>query len=109
MANAFHLPADAGTYSIALSQVDKSMTFTTTGGTFLSTSRVVICSGNDIVKTYTVGDGISLSGDLKQLILTFNGSDFKGYEGTTLNASSSFITEGDVEVTFNLEVKKSKL
>ena len=108
MANvSFYNPKDIGGFDLGLTQVNKLLPFKTTTGVFLDAPFVKVYKGTILLKTYTIGDGLTLTGTNedgteKTLTLTLNGSDFSSYQKANLKCECSFFIEGDIEIIFNL-------
>jgi len=106
----FYQPTNIGVTEIGVTQINKLVPFKTTNGLFIAGSVVNVYFCKKLVKTYTIGNGLELTGtntigNEKTLTLTLNGSDFEGYKGSLLEAECTFFNEGDIEITFKISVK----
>ena len=106
----FYQPTSIGVTEIGATQINKLMPFKTTNGVFIAGSVVNVFYCKKLVKTYTIGDGLVLTGTNtlgieKTLTLTLNGTDFAGYKGSLLDAECTFFNEGDIEIIFKISVK----
>ena len=106
----FYQPTNIGVTEIGVTQINKLMPFKTTNGVFIAGSVVNVYFCKKLVKSYTIGDGLDLSGDNtlgveKTLTLTLNGTDFAGYQDALLDAECTFFNEGDIEIIFKISVK----
>lgn len=110
----FFSPPSVGDFTLAASQVDKVISFTSTDGVFVADPYVRVYSGDrgersrGLVAEYDLGDGLALSGnnvagESKTLNLTLQGSLVSGLDfKTTLHAECEFFGVGDVDVTFRV-------
>jgi hypothetical protein len=97
-------------WDLATSQTSKVMTFTFGDGvTAKAGSKVVFEYNGRKVHEYTVGDGITLSAGDTVATVTLNGNDFTSEAGHTVTATCSFVTPGDPEIIFSLNIVKSLL
>ncbi len=103
----FHNPANIGTITLAISQVNKVLPFDFGTYTPLTESKVVVYRGDSIIKTYTVGNGLTLTGNV--ISLNLNGSDYEPYLDKQLQVECNFLIPGDVEIIFQLIIINSKL
>jgi hypothetical protein len=106
----FYQPTSIGVTEIGATQINKLMPFKSTNGVFIPNSVVNVFFCKKLVKTYTIGDGLELTGTNtagteKTLTLTLNGTDFAGYKGSLLDAECTFFNEGDIEIIFKISVK----
>lgn len=106
----FYQPTNIGVTEIGVTQINKLIPFKTTNGVFIAGSVVNVYFCKKLVKTYTIGDGLELTGtntlgNEKTLTLTLNGADFEGYKGSLLDAECTFFNEGDIEIIFKISVK----
>jgi len=106
----FYNPQDAGSYDLMTTQQNKNLDFKSTAGVFSDSARVAYYVGNRLVKVSTLDDDISIIGnnvedEEKTLRLVLNGPNFASYRGGIIEARCTLFTEGDVEVTFKLEIK----
>ena len=106
----FYQPTNIGVTEIGVTQINKLIPFKTTNGVFIAGSVVNVYFREKLVKTYTIGDGLVLTGtntlgNEKTLTLTLNGADFEGYKGSLLEAECTFFNEGDIEIIFKISVK----
>jgi len=113
----FYNPTDIGYFDLGTTQINKALEFKSTEGVFDASSYVKFylkASGQNkrtLFKTYTIGDGITLSGtntqgQEKTAALLINGSDFPNVcVGSILEAECSFFVLGDVEIIFELQIK----
>jgi len=109
--NTFHEPAQLGVFSLAIAQTDKAIPFESLAGVFIAGSVVNFYLGKRLVKSYTVGDGITITGtnltaNLKTATLLIQGADFLTCIGDTLLARCTFFQAGDVDIEFNLKIFK---
>ena len=106
----FYQPTNIGVTEIGVTQINKLIPFKTTNGVFIAGSVVNVYFCKKLVKTYTIGDGLVLTGtntigNEKTLTLTLNGADFEGYKGSLLEAECTFFNQGDIEIIFKISVK----
>ncbi len=106
---AFTNPANAGTYDLKTSQVNQGMVFRSVEGVFLSNARIDFYFFDRHLKTYRLGQGLTLvgtneQGTSKQIDVLLNGADFEGYEGREVRAECSFFNQGDIEAFFKLNI-----
>jgi hypothetical protein len=109
MKKPFYNPVNLCDFSLGITQVDKEFPFKSTAGVFLENAKVLVYRSNSLLKTYTVGSGLTLAGSNvagqeKTMTLSFNGSDFARYAGDTLNVKCTFFNDGDIEIIFNLKI-----
>ncbi len=105
----FYNPQDLGIFDIGITQVDKVIPFKSTAGVFIAGSKVEFYRGKQLVKSYTIGSGLVISGTnteglVKTLSLTLQGSDFSTLGKQSLIGKCTFFTTGDIEMTFNLNI-----
>ncbi len=110
----FSNPKTLGCVVLGATQVNKILPFETTEGVFINDAFVKVYRGEDyrgrkLLITYTVGNGLVLSGTntqgtSKTLSLSLNGPDYVGVAppDQTLKAECSFFTAGDIEIIFDL-------
>lgn len=105
--SAFYDPADAGVFDLGTSQVNKAMEFRNTNGVFSDNAKVDIYKNESLVDTITNLSvvGTNEAGQEKSIIVNFNGSDYQIYKGHRLDCRCTFFNDGDVEVTFKLQIK----
>ena len=106
----FYQPTRIGTVEIGRTQINKLLPFKTTNGVFIGAPIVNVYDGNILVKQYTLGDGLTLTGTNSQgvektLTLEIDGTDYVSYVCTILQAECTFFNVGDVEITFKLDIK----
>jgi len=106
----FYQPTNIGVTEIGVTQINKLIPFKTPNGVFIAGSVVNVYFCKKLVKTYTIGDGLVLTGtntigNEKTLTLTLNGADFEGYKGSLLEAECTFFNQGDIEIIFKISVK----
>jgi hypothetical protein len=72
-------------------------------------AKIAFTYHDKIIKSYTVGNGLTLSNSDQTVTLELDGADFEDYEGHTLKAHCNFFVLGNTEVTFDLQIIKSAL
>jgi len=109
MANtSFHNPTDFGTFTLTTSQLDKPIEFAW-DTEVLATAKVVVTYKEKNIRTYVVGQGLTLSAANQTVTLELDGEDYEDYAGYTLQAFCNFFVPGDIEVTFSLRIIDSPL
>lgn len=122
------MPGDLGCFDIATTSTKKAFVFnfvnkeTGAAATPIPEAKVVIHYATNVISTYAVGTGITLSegtinynesdvpsGVNNKLTLEIDGTDFAEYPGMVLKGECAFFVEGDVELVFDLLVEKSSL
>jgi len=106
----FYNPSDIGTTILGVTQINKLMPFTSVNGVFISNPLIKIYNCNQLIKEYSLTDGLVLTGDntngvSKTLTLTLNGTDFISYKDRKIVAKCSFFGVGDIEIIFKISVK----
>ncbi len=104
----FHNPTDFGCFDLATSQVAKQMVFDWDAAVSAD-AKIVITLRKRLVRTYTVGDGLTLSNTDQTVTLSLDGADYESMPGNTLDAACSFFIPGDIELTFTLLIVDSPL
>jgi len=104
----FHTPTDFGTFTLTSSQVNKVMTFSWDADV-IPTAKVVVTYKEKNIRTYVVGDGLTLSDANRTVTLELDGTDYEDYEGYTLISYCNFFVPGDIEVTFSIRIIDSPL
>lgn len=107
---AFHNPKNLGCFDLRYTQKNKVLPFKSVAGVYTSLGKVEIYNGSRLLKTYEYADmsltGTNTQGSEKTLSLTLQGADFAEYRGKNLTAEcTSFFIDGDLEMTFDLEIK----
>jgi len=105
----FYNPKSIGTAEIGLTQVNKLIPFKTVNGVYVTNPIVKVLSCTNVVKEYTLGNGLQLTGTNTQgtektLTLTLNGPDFIAYKKSSLDVQCTFFVEGDIEIIFKLKL-----
>ncbi len=98
-----------GTTDLGVTQINKLVPFKTVNGVYISNPTITVYSCKNIVKQFTLGDGLELTGTNTQgtektLTLTLNGPDFQAYRGNVLDVKCTFFIEGDIEIIFKLKI-----
>ena len=109
MADAFDNPAQAPSYDILTSHVDKTFVFDTVSGVFTSDAKAVFSYGGEVVQSYSVGSGIVITESNKKLTVTLQGEDFAGYPDHILEGEFTLFSAGDRDVIMDLHVKDTNL
>ena len=109
--DAFHSPVQLGIFSLAVGQTDKLIPFKSLAGVFIAGTKVDFYLNKRLLKSYTIGDGITISGtnltaNIKTAELLIQGSDFSTCVDETLLGRCTFFDAGDVEIEFNLKIYK---
>lgn len=108
--NEFARSGNAGVWKLLTTQVNKMIRWSSANGIFLVDAKVDFYNVNDLVHTYSMGNGLELTDGVNQadqdktVTLTMQGSDFSQYKGRTLRAKGYFFNTGDVAVVFDLEI-----
>ena len=107
----FHNPVDIGSFDLTLSQVDKSLPFKSIAGVIIPEAKVDVFYNNQVLKSYTVGSGLEITGTNtpgfeKTVTLTLTGIDFASRVDRVLLAKCSFLSVGDVDFVFYLKILK---
>lgn len=100
-------PLDFGLFDMSTSQT-KALVFKW-DTVVIPECKAVFCYNDNVVKTYTDGDGLVRSNGDLDVTLTVTGSDFVGYEGQTLDVICNFFVQGDEEISFKFRYKKGKI
>ena len=105
----FYNPKNIGTTELGITQINKIVPFKTVNGVYITNPTVTVLSCKTIVKEFTLGDGLELTGTNTQgtektLTLTLNGSDFTAYKKNSLDVQCTFFVEGDIEIIFKLKI-----
>ena len=103
---AFHNPKDYGTWDIGTTQVNKVFLFEHDTAK-IPEAKVIVRNGSLVLKTYTVGNGITLSNGNLNAELVISGSDFAEYVGKLLYVECNFFVLGDTEIVFKLKPIKT--
>jgi hypothetical protein len=108
MTKEFHNPFDFGILDITTSQTNKLLSFA--WDTTVLSECTIVAVGSTVIKTYTVGDGITLSDNNGvtngRVDLVINGDSFAQYVGRTIKFKCNFFVKNDEEVNFSLEIIK---
>lgn len=105
----FHNPnKQVGLIDIATTQLNKQINFSFSQAVN-SNCKISVSDTKNTIKSYTVGDGLTLSNSDNDVKLVLNGSDFINYDGKILDVLCSFFNIGDIEMQFNLKIIPSKL
>lgn len=122
----FYNPLEVGHFDLATTQVGEPLKFSFEA-TIPATAKIVAFVGNTLIKTYSVGSGITLSDyttyvdpDADPLAVDqvysngtatvlLSGTDFTDHVGQDVNFQASFFVEGRVEATFLIRIVKSYL
>ncbi len=107
----FYNVTDIGFFDLGVTQINKIIPFETENGVFINGSYVKFYVGDSLVKTKTIGDGLTIDGDnvlgtIKTLKLELNGSEFENLKGKTMDCRCSFFNEGDIEIEFKLKIMR---
>ena len=102
----FYNPKDFGSFDMGTGQLDKVFTFVW-NTVVISQCKVVVRDKNNIIKTYTEGNGLTRTNSNFTVLLTISGSDFQNYVGKKLNVDCNFFVQGDTEVVFGLTIVKT--
>jgi hypothetical protein len=99
-----------GCFDLGVTQINKIIPFSSIDGVYIPESKIVIYTGTTEIKTYTIGDGLTIvgtnvAGTSKTLQLLLQGRDFYNKQREELLARCTFFTDGDIEVEFNLQIK----
>ena len=108
MPKQFHNPLNFGTFDITTSQINKALSFTWDREVIQQCTIVAV--GSTILKTYSVGNGITLS-DYEgvtngKAVLIIDGDSFAQYVGKTIEFKCNFFILNDEEVIFSLKILK---
>ena len=110
----FFNPPSVGDFTLAATQVNKTIGFTSVDGIFVTSPHVRVYSGyrgdskRSLVAEYGLGDGLALSGnnvagEPKTLTLTLQGSLVGGLDfSSTLVGECELFGVGDVDVIFRV-------
>ena len=98
-----------GQTKIGVTQINKLVPFKTTNGVYLENPTIKVFNGDRLIKDFSIGDGLELTGTNAQgtektLTLTLNGAEFSSYRGKDLEAQCSFFVLGDIEIIFKINV-----
>jgi hypothetical protein len=104
----FHNPTDFGCFDITTSQLNQALEFSW-DTPVIAGAKIAFTYHDKIIKSYTVGNGLTLSNSDQTVTLELDGADFEDYEGHTLKAHCNFFVLGNTEVTFDLQIIKSAL
>lgn len=108
MSISLHNPRHLGTFTIGTSQVNKQIVFAFNQAVN-GAARISIIDRDKVLRTYTIGNGITLSNGNQTATLAIQGSQFSSVGGRTVRANCTFFTVGDLEVTFDIKVIRTIL
>ena len=104
----YYDPKDFGCFDLGTTSLNKTFQFDWDTDVIAEAKAVVTYRGRN-VKTYTVGDGITIENANRTVTISMSGTDFSAYVDCELNVNCSFFTAGDVEVVYQVKIIKSPL
>ena len=109
----YYEPVEIGKFVLPVGHPGLDFPFTTLEGVIIPEAKVDVYFNNTLFKTYTIGDGLVLTGTntqgvSKTLTLTLIGADYatKAGFGYSLQAKCSFLVEGEINMVFDLKVSE---
>jgi hypothetical protein len=76
----FHNPTDFGCFDITTSQLNQALEFSW-DTPVIAGAKIAFTYHDKIIKSYTVGNGLTLSNSDQTVTLELDGADFEDYEG----------------------------